>query len=173
MLCRTSAALVILLAATGCGDNALPSSPGAVPTHGSTLLSSGPYTLMVTVSPTGESVCEGGFCRSMSLCFGSPPSAASFATSVQVDASGNGVMVVADAPGATFRMDLRSAGKALTGTAAGQFAEGLRQVSVSGSAAVTGSLGTAGHAAGRMDGQLSTGSYGCSNNGHGWTLTPR
>jgi len=27
--------------------------------------------------------------------------------------------------------------------------------------------------AGRIDGQVETDGYGCSNNGHTWTLTPR
>jgi hypothetical protein len=112
----------------------------------------------------------------VSLCGGvdGAPSATSAAAAVRLERSGDAVTILAE-DAASFRMDVNVAGSAVTGTASGKFQDGALPVLAGGGQAPAKVTGTRlpASVAGAFDGQVTIGTYGCSNNGHGWTLVPR
>lgn len=173
-------ALVFPLALAACGGHSTPTAPTPTPTVVLFNVVPGSYGLKIALSSSGgDPVCNAaGICTSISLCSGTPgPSSVStFTTAVHLDRSGDAVTIRPEDSSATLRIDLRIAGSAAAGTVSGQFRDGAHQVSVAGGAgqpaALTGTVFDVG-VAGRIDGQVETDGYGCSNNGHTWTLTPR
>jgi hypothetical protein len=129
------------------------------------------------MSQSGEPVCNGSICTSISVCGGGdgPPAVMTFTTVVRLDRTGDVITIRPEDSAATLRMDLRITATELAGTATGQFRDGALQVSVSGGGkpdgAATGTL--LGSVSGRIDGQVSIGGYSCSNNGHAWALARR
>ena len=174
------AALVLPLALIACGGRSTPSAPTSTPGPTGVLFNvvPGPYSLGLTMSATGEPICNGGFCTFISLCSGtqSPPLVNTFTTGVRLDRSGDAVTIRPEDSSATLRIDLRIDGSAAGGTVSGQFRDGAHQVAVLAAggqpAAMTGAV-LESALAGRIVGQVEADGYGCSNNGHTWTLTPR
>jgi hypothetical protein len=172
---RIAAALVVPLTVLACGGHSTPTSPTSAVLD----LVPGSYALTLTMSQHGDAQCPDGtsVCMTISLCGGvGGPSASTVATVVRLDRSGDAVTIRPEGPSATFRLDLHVAGSVLTGTASGEFREGALRVAVAPGgtsvAVATGTVLTA-SVAGKLDGNLSIGGYGCSNNGHTWTLAPR
>jgi hypothetical protein len=170
-------ALVFPLALVACGGHSTPTAPTPAVVFFNVV--PGSYGLKIALSSSGDPVCNAaGICTSISLCSGTqgPSSVSTFTTAVRLDRSGDAVTIRPEDSSATLRIDLRIAGSAAAGTVSGQFRDGAHQVSVAGGAgqpaALTGTVFDAG-VAGRIDGQVETDGYGCSNNGHTWTLTPR
>ena len=170
---RIVTALVVPLTFLACGGHSTPTSP----TSGVLDLVPGSYALKLTMSQYGECPDSSVICLTVSLCGGAGgPSASTATTVVRLDRSGDAVTIRPEDPSATFRLDLHVAGSVLTGTASGEFREGALGVAVThggtSAAVATGTVLTA-SVAGKLDGDLSIGGYGCSNNGHTWTLAPR
>lgn len=174
------ATLVIPLTVLGCGGSSSPTSP-ASPT--STLLGvvSGAYALTITMSSSGEPVCDNGLCASLSLCSGASgaPSVRTLTTVVRLDRSGDAISVRPEDATASFRMDLSMAADTVAGTASGQFRDTAQQLSLTitagqvgqAAAVATGTVLTS-SVTGKIDGQVGIAGYSCSNNGHIWTLVP-
>lgn len=146
----------------------------------STSLASGPYRLTLSMSTTGDSVCNNGSgCVSASLCLSSGGVqliGVSVPIEVRVERTGDDVVIRAEDGSATFGMNLRIRGSALAGTASGEFRSGGHVVTVDGgspqsAATVTGT--TAPFPSGSLEGAITIGGAGCSNNGHRWSLLPR
>jgi hypothetical protein len=170
--------LATLALTVSCGGGPMAPSPS-----GSSLpaasLASGPYLLTVSMATSGSS----GFstCVSQSIGGQAPAFGAIFVpTPVQVDRSGDTIIITPDDPAATFRMQLEQSGANLSGTAAGQFHSTSIVVTVSGGTSgsagvVTGVVRPVGpaSASGVIDGTISVEGLSCSNNGHSWTLMPR
>jgi hypothetical protein len=174
-------AVVLPLALLGCGGHSMPSGPTSSPSPAAVLFNvvPGSYGLKITLSSFGgEPVCSGGICASTSVCSGTQSSSAvtTFTTLVRLDRSGDAVTIRPEDPAATLRIDLRLDGSAAGGTVSGQFSDGAYQVAVTNAggqpAVMTGTVLEAA-VAGKISGQVATEGYGCTNNGHTWTLTPR
>jgi len=174
------AALIVPLTLFGCGGHSLPTVPTS-PSIPLVLFNvvPGSYGLKITLSSSGDPVCNAaGICTSISVCSGTqgPSSVSSFTTAVRLDRSGDAVTIRPDDASATLRIDLRIAGSVAAGTVSGQFRDGAHQIAVASAggqpAAMTGAVLEAA-VAGRIDGQVGTDGYSCSNDGHTWTLTPR
>ena len=137
------------------------------------VLGSGPYTLAVTLSTTGLPVCQNGFCTSNSLCVDHP---ATMTTSFNADLerTGDAATVRVPGSGASLVLSLQVGQSSVGGTIAGS-ARDANGVLVEISGAVTGLAPNDKTIAvlGNIDGQFSVPSGSCSNNGHGWSLTPR
>jgi len=178
MRVSTVAAFVLPLTLLGCGGHSTPSTPTPTPTAVLFNVVSGSYQLKLSMSFSGEPICTGGFCRSISVCggVGSAPSINTFSTPVRLDRTGDAVTIHPEDPSATLRLDLRITGSDAAGTVSGNFRDGAHQIAVTSAggqpAAMTGTVLEAA-VAGRIEGQVETDGYGCSNNGHTWTLTPR
>lgn len=171
----------ILFLACGGSPPTAPTATNTPPAVISTALDlvPGAYTLTIAMSRSGEPTCNNGICVSVSLCGGSSsaPGSGTASTAVRLDRQEDVATIRPQEAAESFRMELRQAGTGLYGTAVGAFRDGTTQtVVVAGSgqsaAGVSGSL-LAASASGRIDGQVSIGGYGCSNNGHSWTLVPR
>jgi hypothetical protein len=173
------AAVILPLTLLGCGGSSTPTGPTSTPTPVVLDLVSGSYALTVTMSQSGEPVCNGGICSSLSLCsgVGGPPSVRTVTTVVRLDRSGNAVTIRPEDASSTFRLDLNVSGRAVDGTASGELRSGTAQMSVGSgqggqTAAVAAGTMLPASVAGTIDGQVSIGGYGCSNNGHSWALSP-
>jgi hypothetical protein len=175
MQVRTFPGLVLPLVFIACAGHSTPAAPSPAVLD----LVPGSYALTLNMSQSGDPVCTAAGCFATSLCFGN--SAASTVRTVtgaaRLERAGDAITIRPDDPSSTFRLDLQITGTALTGTASGQFRDNGQQLSVeprSGAevAAATGTVMSA-SVAGKIDGEVSSGGYGCSNNGHGWTLTAR
>jgi hypothetical protein len=173
------ATLVIPLTLLACGGN---SSPTAATSPSTVLdLVPGAYALTITMSSSGEPVCNNGFCLSGGVCAGSATSTVrTLTTAVRLDRSGDAITVRAEDVSASFRMDLSIAANTVTGTMSGEFRDAAHQLSLtiksgqpSQAAAVATGTVLATSVAGKIDGQLGIAGYACSNNGHIWTLVPR
>jgi hypothetical protein len=70
MRMRNVAALIVLLTLPGCGGHSTPSAPTPTPTAVPFDLVPGSYALKLTMSPSGEPVCNGSICTSISVCSG-------------------------------------------------------------------------------------------------------
>ena len=176
MQVRTFTAIIIPLVLLGCGNQA---TPAAAPSPAVLDVVPGPYSITLTLSQAGEPVCTAAGCFATSICSGDgrPPTVLTLAGQVRLDRAGGAITVRPDDPSSTFRLDLQITGSALAGSASGQFRDNGQQLTVepragSQAAAATGTVMSA-SVAGKIDGQVSIGGYGCSNNGHAWTLTPR
>jgi hypothetical protein len=139
----------------------------------------GTYALTVSMSSSGDPICNNGICFSAGLCInvGEPPSMRAVTTAVHLERSGDTISIRPEDPSASFRMELHVEANALSGTASGQFRDGNVQLSVvsgqgQSAAAVTGTVQAA-SVAGKIDGQVGLGGYSCSSNGHTWNLVPR
>ena len=173
---RRALVALTLLCTAACGGSPMAPSSGAPPATGS--LESGSYLLTVSMATSGAS----GFSTCVSLTIIGdgivPPLVGIFAPApVHVERNGSSVTITPDDPAATFRMQLQLAGGTLSGTASGQYRSGTMPIAVSGrssdtGAVVAGIVGTA-SVTGALDGTVSDGTMSCSNNGHGWLLTPR
>jgi hypothetical protein len=167
-----AAALVV----TGsCGAPTAPamSTSTTAPAVRQVVLAGGPYSLALTLSRTGLPVCQNGFCTSLSLCIGNPAiTTASFNVDVERDGDAATVRVPGGATSMVLSLQVTSA--SVTGTIAGsaQDANGML-VDVSGAVSGAAPSNAAVAVAGNIDGQMSVAGDGCSNNGHGWSLTPR
>lgn len=174
MKVRTFTGLAVSLIVTACGGHSTPAAPSPVLD-----LVPGSYALTLSISQTGDPVCTAAGCFATSVCVGNSGASTvrTVTGGVRLERAGDAVIIRPDDPSSTFRLDLQITGNALTGSASGQFRDGGLQLSVeprSGAqaAAATGTVMSV-SVAGKIDGQVSIGGYGCSNNGHGWTLTPR
>ena len=148
--------LSLLMVLAGCGGSA-PSAPTRS-TNTPTLLNpaSGTYQLTIAMSQVGQQ-CVGAGCFSSGLCIiasgATPPPPVT----------------------ATFAMQLHMSGADLSGTASGSFTDGKTTLTLgfsSQSALAVAGTRSATTIHGTFEGQLGSGSYSCSNNGHLWTLTP-
>ena len=170
---RIVTALVVPLTFLACGGHSTPTSPTSAVLD----LVPGSYALTLTMSQHGECPDGTSICMTISLCVGAGgPSASTVTTVVRLDRSGDAVTIRPEDPSATFRLDLHVTGSDVAGTASGEFRDGALRVAVASggksAAAATGTVLTA-SVAGKLDGDLSIGGYGCANNGHTWTLAPR
>ena len=174
------ATLLIPLTFLACGSK---SSPTAATSPSTVLdLVPGAYALTITMSSSGEPVCNNGFCTSVGLCGGGSgiPSVRTLTAVVHLDRSGDAIAVRAEDVTASFRMDVSMAANTVTGTMSGEFRDATHQLSLTirggqpsqAAAVATGTVLTA-SVAGKIDGQLGIAGYACSNNGHSWTLVPR
>lgn len=128
--------------------------------------------MTITLSRSGLDTCAtGGVCASVSLCIGTPD-ATTAQFDVQIDRSGDAVQIRAD--GGTVAMTLNTGSVPATGkiVAAGLDARGVL-VDVRGTLTGKGSADPAVAASGAIDGQVTFGGGGCSNNGHTWAVVPR
>ena len=172
------AALPWALACGGRSDSpTAPPEPQPEQTRPSLNLTSGEYLLGIELATSGTVRCENGICISLTVCLGGSTRARTH-VNVMVDRQQDEITVRALDPPGTFRMALRAAGAAVSGTASGSAtgADGLR-VSVSGgsngSATVVGTAAVETALAGSLDGALTIGNSNCSNDGHVWTLAKR
>ena len=166
------AALVSL--ATSCGGSA-PAAPTTVnppPAAQDVRLVSGPYTLALTLSPSGIPVCQNSICVSVQLCIGTPsPTSALYPVMVVRD--GDRATVSMTDPANSLTMGLQISGTTVQGTISGS-ARDAAGVAITVSGVVTGATtGTTVGVSGNIDGTMSVAGGACSNNGHGWSLTPR
>ena len=175
MQVRTFAALAVPLIFIACGGHTTPAAPSPAVLD----LVPGSYALTLSMSQTGDPVCTAAGCFATSVCVGNSDASTvrTLTGAVRLERIGDAVTIRPDDPSSTFRLDLQITGTALGGSASGQFRDGGLQLSVepragAQAAAATGTVMSA-SVAGKIDGQVSIGGYGCSNNGHGWTLTPR
>jgi len=179
MRLRKLAALLVPVSLLACGGR----STATAPTSTTVLdIASGRYAMTVTMSTSGEPVCNNGVCLSVSVCGGAggPPSVSALTTVVRLERSGDAITIRPEDASASLRMDLRIAANMVSGTASGEFRDPVLQLSLviqagqSGqSAAVTTGTVLTTSVAGKIDGQVGVGAYSCSNNGHTWTLVPR
>jgi hypothetical protein len=179
MRLRELATVVGSLTFLACGRNSTPTAPTSTVLD----LLPGTYALTITMSSSGEPVCNNGLCVSVSLCgggTGAPPSVRALTTVVRLDRSGDAITIHPEDTSASFRMDLRIAANTVSGTASGQFRDPTLQLSLviaagqpgQPAAVATGTVLTT-SVAGKIDGQVGVGGYSCSNNGHTWTMVPR
>jgi hypothetical protein len=169
------AALVVPFTFVSCGGRSSPSAP----TSALLDLVPGTYALTVTMSPNGDPTCTNGICTSLTLCIGSsdPRSVLAVTTAVRVDRAADAITIRPEDTSASFRMELRIAEAAVSGTASGQFRDGNGQLSIGSGdpqsrASVSGVV-LATSVSGKIDGQVGVSGYSCSNNGHTWTLVSR
>lgn len=138
-------------------------------------LPSGAYRLTVGMSTAGSGISA---CVSATAGGEAPVFTNVFVpTSVQVNHSGNTIIITPDDPAATFRMQLQLAGSTLSGTASGQFQSSATTVTVTGtlpnaSAAATGIVVGPSSVSGGLNGTVSVQGLSCTNNGHSWMLAP-
>jgi len=168
--------LSLLMVLAGCGGSA-PSAP-TPSTNTPTLLNpaSGTYQLTITMSQVGQQ-CGGSGCFSSGLCIiasgATPPPPVTAA--VQLTRTGDDLVVNGATGPSTFAMQLHMSGADLSGTASGSFTDGKTTLTLgfsSQSALAVAGTRSATTIHGTFEGQLGSGSYSCSNNGHLWTLTP-
>ncbi len=166
------AALVSL--ATSCGSST-PVAPTTIPppaTPQDVRLESGPYTLTLTFSTNGIPVCQNSICVSVQLCIGTP-SATVAAYPVMVARDGDRATVSTIDAASSLNMPLQISGSTVVGTISGS-ARDTAGVAVTVSGVVTGAAtGNTTGVSGNIDGSMSVPGGSCSNNGHGWSLTPR
>lgn len=168
--------LIAIVLAAGCG-NSRATAPSPMTPAPAMTLAAGSYRLMVTMATTGDPVCTGPFCTSISLCSSINGPVAVFApTTATLQRDGNTVLIRAEDAAATFHMNLQLADGMLSGTASGKYVTGGIEVFVDGGSPGTDAVvsGTVGRASvtGKLTGSIQIGGSGCSNNGHSWTLTP-
>jgi hypothetical protein len=162
------AALVLM----SCGGSpAAPSAPGS-PVNMPVSLNAGAYTLTITLSKTGIQTCANGFCTSSSVCIGNPDTTpARF--DVMVEPLGDDAKVTIDG-GQSLAILLHTTSVPATGAISGSALDARgNTMQVTGTLSGTGSSNPGVAASGNIDGQIDTANGGCSNNGHGWSLTPR
>jgi hypothetical protein len=142
-------------------------------------LATGTYLLTLTMSETGDPICTGAGCVAVSLCAstgGVQPIAVSVPIQVRAERTGDVVAIYPVEASATFRMNLRISGIALSGTTSGQFRSGALVVAIDGgrpqSVAMVTGIAAPGprFASGTLDGAIMMGGAGCSNNAHRWSL---
>lgn len=163
-----------------CGGGTSPVQPSTPTIFPPTTIATGEYRLMLTMSTSGDPVCTGSGCVTASLCVstgGVQPIAISVPIEVRAERTGDDVAIRPEDGSATFRMNLRISGAALSGTASGQFRSGGHVVTVDGgtpqsAATVMGTTAPV-FASGSLEGAIMIGGAGCSNNGHRWSLLPR
>jgi hypothetical protein len=164
-----------------CGGSSTPTAPASTtiaPAPAGLDLVAGTYRVTITMAQRGEPVCNpNGICIMVSMCGGvdGAPSATSAAAAVCLERFGDAITIRPEDATASFRMDLSVAGNSVSGTASGKFLDGALPVSVGGTQSPVKVTGTKlpASVAGGLEGQVDIGWYGCSNNGHGWTLVPR
>jgi hypothetical protein len=159
------------LALTSCGGGS-PSAPSVIAPAVvlPVTLNSGAYTLAITLSRSGQPVCTGNFCTTISLCFGNPDTTpAQF--DVHVDRMGDDAKITVDG-GQSLAILLHTASVPASGdiSGSGRDARG-NTMRVAGTLSGTGSSSPGVAASGNIDGQVDTANGGCSNNGHTWTLS--
>jgi hypothetical protein len=169
------AALIVPFTFLSCGGHSTPTAP----TSALLDLVPGTYLLTVTMSPNGDPTCTNGICTSLTLCIGGgdPASARPVTSVVRVDRAADAITIRPEDTSASFRMELKIAAAAVSGTASGQLRDGTGQLSIGSGepqsrAAVSGVV-LATSVSGKIDGQVGVSGYSCSNNGHTWTLVPR
>jgi hypothetical protein len=178
MRLRELAALILPLAVLACGSNSTPTAP--TPTVLDVV--PGSYALTITMSSSGEPVCNNGICASVSLCgglSGAAPSVRALTAVVRLDRSEDAITIRPADGSASFRMELRIVSTVVSGIASGEIRDPTLQVSLrigsgqpgQSAAVATGTVMTT-SIVGKLDGQLGVGGYSCSNNGHTWTLFP-
>ena len=166
--------MLALFLAGACGGST-PTSPAPAPAvvPREIVLSSGSYTLALSVSPAGLPVCENNICSSVSFCVGTPSSAPR-TWAVDVERDGDVAIVRTAGAGNTLVLMLRVGSGSVTGTISGAALDAGGQM-VHASGTVTGSAPFAGPIAvtGTIDGQVAAADGSCSNNGHLWSLSRR
>jgi hypothetical protein len=169
---RARLGLVVACIAAACGESSTPVQPSAP------ILQTGQYRLILTMSATGDPICTGAACAEVSLC-GKPGGfvAVSLPIEIRVERTGDDIAILPVEPSATFRMNLRVSGIAVSGTASGQVRSGGVVLTADGgrsqsAAVVTGIAAPAGprFATGTLDGVITFDGAGCSNNAHRWDL---
>jgi len=169
--CARRLGLVVACIAAACGERSTPVQPSAP------ILPTGAYRLTLTMSATGDPICTGAGCAAVSPC-GNPGGviAVSVPIEVRAERTADEIVIHPVEPSATFRMNLRVSGIAVSGTASGQVRSGGVVVGTDGgrsqSAAVVTGIAAPGprFAAGTLEGVITIDGAGCSNNAHHWDL---
>lgn len=168
--------MLALLLAGACGGST-PTAPAPAPAPAivprAIVLSSGSYTLALSLSQAGVPVCENNICTSISFCIGTP-SSGTRTWAVDVERNGDEAIVRTAGSGNTLALTLRVAGGSVTGTISGAARDADGQMvhasgTIAGSAPFDGAIAVSG----TINGQVAAGDGSCSNNGHVWSLSPR
>jgi hypothetical protein len=168
---RARLGLLVACIAAACGEHSTPMQP-SIP-----ILATGAYQLTLTMSVTGDPVCAG--CAEVRPCgtTGGVGVAVSVPLEVRAERTGDEIAIRPVEPSATFRMNLRVSGIAVSGTASGQVRSGTSVVATDGgtpqsAALVTGiaAPGPPRFATGTLEGVITLNGAGCSNNAHRWDL---
>lgn len=167
---RARLGLVVACMAAACGEHSTPVQPSTP------ILQTGAYRLTLTMSVTGDPICTGDGCAAVIPC-GTPGALVSVSLPIEVRAEriGDEILILPVEPAATFRMNLRVSGIAVSGTASGEVSSGKMVVTGAmpqSAAVVTGIAVPAGPrvATGTLEGVITLDAAGCSNNAHRWDL---
>jgi len=167
---RARLGLLVACMAAACGEHSTPVQPSTP------ILPTGAYRLTLTMSATGDPVCTG--CAEVRPC-GTTGGvvAVSVPIDVRAERTGDEIAIRPVEPSATFRMNLRVSGIAVSGTASGQVRSGTSVAATDGgrpqSAAVAPGIAAPGpprFATGTLEGVITFDGAGCSNNAHRWDL---
>jgi hypothetical protein len=166
----TRVVLLVACMAAACGEHSAPVQP-------STTLQTGTYRLTLTMSVSGDPICTGAGCAVNPCDSTGGVVASSLPIDVRAERTGDEIAIHPVEPSATFRMNLRLSGIALSGTASGQVRSGGVVVATDGgrpqsAAVVTGIAAPGGprFAAGTLEGVIAFDGAGCLNNAHRWDL---
>ena len=167
---RARLSLLVACMAAACGEQSTPVQPSTP------ILPTGAYRLTLTMSVTGDPICTGAGCAAVIPC-GTPGGLVSVSLPIEVRAerTGNEIAILPVEPAATFRMNLRVSGMAVSGTASGEVSSGRMVVAGArpqSAAVVAGIAAPAGprFATGTLEGVITVDAAGCSNNAHRWDL---
>ena len=169
---RVRLGLLVACMAAACGERSTPVQPSTP------ILQSGAYRLTLTMSLTGDATCAGAGCAAVNPCGTTGgPVAVILPIEVRGERTGDELAIHPVEPSATFRMNLRVSGIAVSGLASGQVRSGGVVVTIAGgrpqtAAVITGTAAPAGprFATGTLDGVIMFDEAGCSNNAHRWDL---
>src|SRR5215217_6535877 len=159
---RARLGLLVACMAAACGEHSTPVQPSTP------ILPTGAYRLTLTMSATGDPVCTG--CAEVRPC-GTTGGvvAVSVPIDVRAERTGDEIAIRPVEPSATFRMNLRVSGIAVSGTASGQVRSGTSVAATDGgrpqSAAVAPGIAATGpprFATGTLEGVITFDGAGCS-----------
>jgi hypothetical protein len=160
-----------LVVANSCGGGS-PASPTRIDAPRAVLLISGPYTLALTLSTSGISTCQNGFCTSTSLCIGNPTANTTLRFDVDLQRSGDEATIRMPGAGTGLALTLHVDPASVSGTISGSARDASgSSVEASGTMIGAAPSNTAIAVAGNIDGQMTVSGGSCSNNGHAWSLT--
>lgn len=168
---RARLGLLVACFAAACGGHSTPAQPSTP------ILPTGTYRLTLTMSATGDPICTDAGCAAASAC-GTTGGVVAVSVPIEVRAerTGDEIAIHPVEPSATFRMNLRVTGLAVSGTVSGQVRSGGVVVATDGtgpqSAAVVTGLAAPGprSATGTLEGVMTLDGAGCSNKAHRWDL---
>jgi hypothetical protein len=163
--------LLLACMAAACGEHSTAVQPSTA------ILPTGAYRLTLTMSVTGDPICTGAGCAAVSSC-GTTGGVVAVSVPIEVRAerTDDELAIHPVDPSATFRMNLRVSGNAVSGTASGQVRSGGVVVATDGgraqSVAVVTGIAAPGPrvAAGTLAGVITFDEAGCSNSAHRWAL---